>query len=527
MRVFKSQIRRMRLTLGFGVMLAFVALASAQSDELAVKSKRGKDLMAAGKFEEAIPVYRELVKDLPDNPGPIMNLGLALHMAGQDREAIREFQQVLKLVPDDLTAHLFLGAAYFALKDPRGAAESLKPVVRAQPNNSEARLMLGESLLSLERYDAALQQFDELSRLDPSNPKVWSGLGESFEGLARQSFDGLEKVAPESAYWLVLVAETRLRAERYSPAFFLYRQALAKMPSLHGIHTAIAEIYRKSRHGDWATIEEEKEHQLPPLSCTGHQGARDEGASSATPSRGDRGDSTRDLECDFQAGRYREILAVNSQTAEQYYWRTRASNELARQAFSRLAELPPSGEVHELLAKIHFSQKSYADAAKNWEEALKLSPGNSYYQQGLAVSLAAAGNYEAARPLLEQETKRAPESAELNYWLGFTLLGLEKPQEAVPYLERAVRREPTVLPPQRDLARAYLRIGQLEKAIPHLRAALPLDEDGTLYYQLAQAYRKAGRKELEKQMLVKFREMQSSATAEKKNLEKNLEITPP
>jgi hypothetical protein len=67
----------------------------------------------------------------------------------------------------------------------------------------------------------------------------------------------------------------------------------------------------------------------------------------------------------------------------------------------------------------------------------------------------------------------------------------------------------------------------VEKAIPHLRAALPLDDDGTLYYQLAQAYRKAGQKELEREMLVKFREIQGSASVEKKNFEKSLEITPP
>jgi tetratricopeptide (TPR) repeat protein len=220
-------------------------------------------------------------------------------------------------------------------------------------------------------------------------------------------------------------------------------------------------------------------------------------------------------------------VGANPQTAEDYYWRTRAYNELARQAFSYLADLPASAEVHELLAKIHFSQKSYDAAAKDWEEALKFSPDNPYYEQGRAISLSAAGNFETARPLLEKATKQSPDSAELNYWTGFTLLGLEKPEEAIPYLEKAVKGDPTVLQPQRDLARAYLRVGQVEKAIPHLKAALPLDNDGTLYYQLAQAYRKSGQKELEKEMLAKFRKIQSSSNIEKKNFEKSLEITPP
>jgi tetratricopeptide (TPR) repeat protein len=511
----------------FAMSLVFVwSQVYGQTDNLALKSKAGKDLMAAGKFEEAIPVYRELVKDLPDNPGPVMNLGLALHMAGHEREAVKEFQEVLKLAPGHLPARLFLGAAYLAVKEPGKAVEPLQVVVQSQPDNREARLLLGQGLLSLERYAAALQQYDELSRLDSENPKVWSGLGESFEGLASRSFGALEKLAPESAYWLVLVAETRVMSEHYGPAFFLYRQALAKMPTLRSVHAAIAEIYRKSGHGDWAMVEEEKERQLPPLNCGVHQGLRGR-ANSAAPPRANLSNRASEMECDFVAGRYRKIVAENSQTAEQYYWRTRAYNELARQAFSHLADLPASAEVHELLAKIHYSQKSYASAAKDWNEALKLSPGNSYYEQGLAISLSAGGNYETALPLLEKTIRQSPDSVEMNYWLGFTLLSLEKAEDAVPYLERAEKGDPTVLQPQRDLARAYLRVGQVEKAIPHLKAALPLDDDGTLYYQLAQAYRKAGQKDLEKQMLVKFREIQSSVGAGKKNLEKNLEITPP
>src|SRR5437588_11700701 len=113
------------------------------------------------------------------------------------------------------------------------------------------------------------------------------------------------------------------------------------------------------------------------------------------------------MECDFHAGRYAKIVAGSAQTAEEYYWQTRAYNELARQAFSHLADLPPSAEVHELLAKIHFSQKSYAAAAKDWGEALKYSPENVYHDQGSAISIRAGRNDEAARHLLEHALKQS------------------------------------------------------------------------------------------------------------------------
>ncbi len=52
----------------------------AQSDDIAVKSRRAKELMAEGRFVQAVPLYRELNQAVPNNPGLLLNLGMALHM---------------------------------------------------------------------------------------------------------------------------------------------------------------------------------------------------------------------------------------------------------------------------------------------------------------------------------------------------------------------------------------------------------------------------------------------------------------
>jgi tetratricopeptide (TPR) repeat protein len=500
-----------------------VVLAHGQSNDLRAKLDHGKELMAAGRFEEAIPIYRAAVQALPNNPGPIMNLGLALHLAGHEREALSQFQTVLKLEPSNLPARLFLGAAYLGMKEPERAIEPLTAVVRAQPGNREARLFLGQGLLSLERFQAAAEQFDKLSELDPRNPRVWNGLGQSYEALVTRSVEALEKVAPESAYWLVIVAESLSKTDQYQRAFYFYREALAKMPGLHGVHAMLAEIYRKDGHPDWAAVEQEREHKSSPLPCGNTP------ISAAVGPQDGRPGKSQQLECDFWAGRYRQVVASSNQdqSAEAIFWRTRAYNEMARQAFDHLARLPASGEAHELMAKLHFTRRNYVASIKEWREALKVSPANSDYRRGLAVSLSASGDYEASRQLLKDLIQQSPHSPELNYWLGFTLLGLEKPEAAIPFLEKGVEGDPLVLPGHRDLARAYLRVGQTEKAIPHLKSALPIDEEGALYYQLAQAYRKSGQKELEKEALKKFQQIQASATAESVKFKQQLQITPP
>ena len=53
----------------------FLATAlGAQQDALALKSRQAKELMAAGRFAEAIPIYEELVRAIPGNPGLILGI---------------------------------------------------------------------------------------------------------------------------------------------------------------------------------------------------------------------------------------------------------------------------------------------------------------------------------------------------------------------------------------------------------------------------------------------------------------------
>ena len=507
---FRPSRKHTSLFIGLGI-CCFIATLYAQSGELRAKLDRSKELMAAGKFEEAIPIYRDLVQALPNNPGPILNLGLALHMAGYEREAVTQFQAVLKLDPGQVPARLFLGRAYLGLNMPTKAVDPLKAVVRTQPDNREARLLLGQAFLSMENFQLATEQFERLAQLDPADPKGWNGLVSSYEGLTGQSFDQLESIAPGSAYGLVLVAESLAQGDQSNRAFFFYRQALAKMPDMRGVHSRLADIYRKEGHADWAALEDEKERKMAPLDC------------------GAPGNNSQRLECDFWAGRYREVEAAsrNAKAAEEIFWRTRACSELARQSFDRLSRLPASAEGHELMAKLYFGRRNFGLSAKEWREALKLSPGNPYYRQGLAISLSASSDYEAAQQIMGDLVKESPDSAELNYWFGVTLLGLDKADAAIPFLEKGVKGDPSVLPAHKDLARAYLRVGQIEKAMPHLNAALPIDEEGSLYYQLALAYRRTGQKELEKQTLKKFQEIQDSAANEKKKFEQQAQITPP
>ena len=305
---------------------------------------------------------------------------------------------------------------------------------------------------------------------------------------------------------LALLADARLRDHQLSSAYYLYRQALEKMPAMRGLHQSVAEIYRQTAHPDWADAEAQKERQISQADC-----------------------NSASLECDFRAGRYTIVVASTERatTAESYYWRARAYNELALQAFSRLGQLPPSAEQHELKARIYGDQKRYSEAVSEWREALTLSPGDPQVEQQLAISLKFNQDYGSALPLFQDMLRRQPGSAELNFLAGDTLLDLRRVDEAIPLLRRALLHDPKMISAHKSLARAYLATGKFAEAVPHLKLALPTDSDGSLHYQLAKAYEQTGRAALSKSMLEEYKKKQAESTAAKDAAQKNIEITAP
>src|SRR5713101_9576642 len=135
----------------------------AQSEDLAAKSQRAKEFMAEGKFADAVPLYRDLNQAVPNNPGLLLNLGMALHMAGDERKSITQLEAAVKLNPKLAPAWLFLGAARLQLGQAPAAIQAVQTVLSLQPDHRGALEMLASALLSLDRAAEAAEQYRKLA----------------------------------------------------------------------------------------------------------------------------------------------------------------------------------------------------------------------------------------------------------------------------------------------------------------------------------------------------------------------------
>ena len=482
----------MRFVTQMALVMSLLFAASAQDDALAAKSRVAKEALAAGRYSQAVKLYREMAAQLPDNPGIRFNLGLALEKEGHPAAAIPELERATRAQPDFAPAWFLLGLAYQQLAQPQKAIAPLRTATLLDATNSQALLELADAELTAGQPRDAVEDFRALAAREPAMAKAWQGLCLSYLALGGRALDKLQEIAPGSGYWHALTAGARAGEQRYSEALANNREAIRLSPSLGGLHAARAEIYRQTQHPDWAAIEDERESHTAKPDCARQIAA-----------------------CAYLAGDWQAALdeAHKAATPENLYWASLACSKLAEQSFDRAARLPPSAEAHELLAEMNQRMGRRVEAVEEWRKALSMKPDDRRVKARLAESLVQNRQYEEAERLLNPLVAAQPDHGDWQYLLGEALLEQRRADAALPHLTASQRLQPDHLPTLEALGRAYLALGQPAKAIPLLEKARPLDT-GAISFALSSAYRRLGREEEASAALARYRQL-SGAAADK------------
>jgi predicted Zn-dependent protease len=171
----------------------------------------------------------------------------------------------------------------------------------------------------------------------------------------------------------------------------------------------------------------------------------------------------------------------------------RASRELMRTA-------PASPQLRELSAETFEAQGRWEEAAREYRAALERDPHRAgiHFRIGrlLLSRPGGEGHSDEARAEFEAELKINPEDATCEFVLGELDSQAGNDTAALERFERATKLDAAFTEAWVALGRALVKLGRGSDAISPLLTAERLQpEDPQTHFQLAQAYRQAGRKE--------------------------------
>lgn len=151
------------------------------------------------------------------------------------------------------------------------------------------------------------------------------------------------------------------------------------------------------------------------------------------------------------------------------------ADEAAKEFSEAIRLSPGSAKAHVSLGSL-LTAKGELDAAKpHFEQALRIEPKNAEYHSGYAYLLDELGRKDQAASESETAIRLAPKSAQAQYGFGAFLEKHGEPDGAIAKYRQALQLDPTYVDAHIDLGTLLLEKGELAEAREHLEKASELN----------------------------------------------------
>jgi Flp pilus assembly protein TadD len=472
-------------------------------------------------LEEAVTLFRDELKQSPDDPLPHLQLGMALVDLQRPREALPSLELARRFGPPDARILYYLGRAQLGADQAAAAVASLGQALdQAQQNkatNAQLRVLhnqLGQALQRAGDTKEAELHFAEASRLsdvdtgdereklarfladtpEPEKPKAVSALpridsstlaGLTAEERAQIKARATAGVARASLNLGVLHAQ----AGRFTRAAELIEKAAAVEPDFPRVQASLGIAYFNAGRFDKAVgplgraaAADRTDPGLRRMLALAYLNTQ-EYARAAEYLRDDpeRG-ADPSLEFAYglalvKSGRaaeaepvYDRLLARHGDSAELSVLVGQANAQMGdfdaavealKRALRYKANVP---EANATLGVIYLKQGRLPEAEQALRAELGIRPGDLLTQQNLAVTLEMLQRPDEAETLLRACLQAKPDSADARYLLGKILLARGAAAEAAEHLEAAARLSPEDANVRYQLGQAYQRLGRRDQA---------------------------------------------------------------
>ena len=204
---------------------------------------RGLAREANQALDAAIDAARAAIGLQPDDPMPHALLGMALRERGRLDEAITQYREAIRLGPNYVSPHINFGITLHRAGRADDAIAQYLESIRLQPDYAEAHCRLGEVLRDAKHdLDGSIAAFRQALRLEPNDASIHFNLGIAF-GIKGQ----------------------------YDDAISEYRAAIHQLPSSAEAHCNVGAILCDIKHDfDGAVAEFREAIRLGPDNAKAH-----------------------------------------------------------------------------------------------------------------------------------------------------------------------------------------------------------------------------------------------------------------
>jgi eukaryotic-like serine/threonine-protein kinase len=393
---------------------------------LAVDLKgRGRSQEAAAALEQSVAVFREAIRNKPDDFAAHGNLGRALASQGKRDLAVAEFREAIRVNPNLATLHCDLGLALSSLGQGDLAASEFREAIRLNADYAEPHSWLGNILMSQGKLDLALAEYREAVRINPDNALAYDCLGGGLEAQGQfdqaiTAYRNAIRVKPDFAIAHNNLGFLLARQKKLDLAEAEFREAIRLQPNHAQAHYNLGLALELRGKHDEAVAKYREAIQFEPDYAEAHCNL---GLSLLR--LGKHAESLSFLRRGHELGTKRSGWSYPSaQWVAQAERLARMTDRLP--ALIKGQESPKDIPERMELAQICYGRKYFTAAARFWAGALKADPRlgddlRAGHRYNAACAAALAGSGEGADDPPPDEEAKTGFRTQARDWLGADL----------------------------------------------------------------------------------------------------------
>lgn len=224
-------------------------MAENTSDPLAATVAEALDHQLAGRFDEALKLYEDVLDRQPNQADALHYRGVLAYQVGDNEAAIDFLRRALRVDPDRPAAWCDLGAALRANRQLEEAGQALDKAIHADPGLVEAHLNLGLVYQDQGTFDGAIECLHRALALAPALAEAHHVLGlvlmAKFEfDAAIEAFRKTIEIQPDHAQAYCNIGNAYRDLRNITEAQKHYLKAIEIDPDFAEAHSNLGITYK-------------------------------------------------------------------------------------------------------------------------------------------------------------------------------------------------------------------------------------------------------------------------------------------